>query len=95
MLAVIARLKVIEDKTEHFLAVMKELSQKVHTEEKGCLQYQLCRARDGNNFVMIERYADKTALKIHGETPHFIQAQAEFAKCLAARPEIEIFSVVE
>jgi quinol monooxygenase YgiN len=94
MLAVIARLKVFEDKTEDFVAIMTELAEKVKSEEKGCLQYQLCRARDTNSFVVIERYADKEALLAHSATPYFNEAMNKLKACVAVKPETEVFTVM-
>ena len=95
MYAIIARMQVEEDKVEEFLDAMKVLAQKVREEEKGCLQYQLCRSREGNTYVVFERYADKEALNLHGETPHFAEGMAKLSNCLSDAPDIEILRVVE
>jgi quinol monooxygenase YgiN len=95
MIAVIARMKVSEGKSKRFEAVIGELARRVIAEEKGCLQYQLCRARDGATYVMLERYADQEALRAHGATPHFAEAAPKLMECLASGPEIEVLAVVE
>jgi len=95
VIALIARMRVVEGKQEQFEALMKQLAVKVAAEEPDCLQYQLCRSRDGTSYLMIERYADKAALKKHGETPYFAEAVLALGECLQGAPEIEVLKVVE
>lgn len=95
MLAVIARMKVLEGKTEDFVKVMKELTENVRGKEKGCLQYELYRAKEDNTFVVVERYADKEAIGVHNETSYFADAMTKLKGCLAARAQVEVLTMVE
>jgi quinol monooxygenase YgiN len=94
MIAVVARFIVAEGKVDKFLDGMQELAEKVRAEEKGCLQYELYRAREAERFIMIERYADKAALELHGKTSHFGEAMTRLRDCFAEAPQIEILKPV-
>jgi quinol monooxygenase YgiN len=95
MLAVIARMKVLEGKAEDFIAVMKELGENVRGKEKGCLQYELYRAKEDNTFVVVERYADKEAIRAHNETSYFADAMTKLKGCLAGRAQLDVLTKVE
>ncbi len=95
MIAVVARMKVAEGKDAEFEAVMKQLQGKVRAEEPGCLQYDICRAREPNNYTIMERYQDKQALKDHSASSHFAEGIAKLMTLLDGEPQIDILTVVE
>lgn len=54
------------------LAKLTEMKPLVERDEPGCLFYQVSKATEVDNLVMLyEHYADEAALLAHRETPHF------------------------
>ena len=94
MFAIVARLKVQQDKEDEFVEVMSELARQVREEEDGCLLYQLSKAKEPHLFVMMERYASKEALAEHSKTAHFAKAVARFGPLLDGEPQIEILKEI-
>ncbi|MBI1239129.1 MAG: antibiotic biosynthesis monooxygenase [Alphaproteobacteria bacterium] len=88
-LGIVATLKIQAGKTDEFETFFKELQAKVRANEKGCLQYDLCRAKDDpTTYVIMEQYADAGALEMHGKSEYFKAAGPKFAGVLAGAPQI-------
>lgn len=89
-IGVVATLKVQPGKEDDFIAVFKDLQAQVRANEKGCLQYDLCRSqKEPATFVIMEQYADADALKAHGKTAYFQAAFPKLGAVLAGAPAIE------
>lgn len=95
MIAVIARMIVKEDKVDEFEAIMKQLQKKVRVEESDCMQYDICRARDPNSYIIIERYIDKLALKAHSGTEYFKEGTIKLMEVMASEPQIDVLTIVD
>ena len=95
MMAVVARIRVVQGKDAEFEAVMKELQGKVRAQEPGCLQYDICRAREPNSYTIMERYQDEQALKDHSASPHVAEGIQKVMPLLDGGPQIDILTVVQ
>jgi len=87
MIAVIAKLNVLEGKGAEFEKAMLGLAAQVTANEPGNHLYQLCKDADGNYTVM-ELYEDEAALAAHGQSDHFKAAGASFKGLMGGAPEI-------
>ncbi|MDG1125794.1 MAG: putative quinol monooxygenase [Pseudomonadales bacterium] len=93
MLAVVAKLNVLEGKEAEFEKVMLGLAEQVNANEPGCHLYKLCKDADGN-YVVMELYADADAVAAHGASDHFKAAGASFKGLMGGAPEITRMEVV-
>ncbi len=89
-IGVIAKLRVQAGKNSDFETIFGRLVAAVNSNEEGCHFYALHRSRsDSQLYVVLEQYADQSALDAHGKTDYFRSIGAELAGCLAAAPDIE------
>ncbi|WP_084398922.1 putative quinol monooxygenase [Henriciella aquimarina] len=96
MIGVVAKLKVAEGKNAEFEEIGKDLMAKVKANEAGTLTYQLYQSKaDPQTYIFMEQYANEDALKAHGATDYFKEAGAKLGGCLAGRPDIEYYDIVE
>ena len=96
MIGIVAKLKIADGKNEEFEQVGKDLMAKVKANEPGCLTYQLYKSKsDPQTYIFMEQYANAEALESHGKTESFQAAGPKMATCLAGRPEIERYDIVE
>ena len=96
MIGVVAKLKIADGKNEEFEQVGKDLMAKVKANEPGCLTYQLYKSKsDAQSYIFMEQYASEDALTSHGQTEYFKAAGPKLGACLAGKPEIEYFDIVE
>ena len=96
MIGVVAKLKIQDGKQAEFEQVAKDLMAKVKANEPGCLTYQLYKSKsDPQTYIFMEQYANAEALESHGKTEYFQAAGPKMATCLAGRPEIERYDIVE
>lgn len=95
-IGVTAKLVVQAGKNAEFEKIFLALARSVRDLEPGCNFYELHKTRDDDvTYMVLEQYADETALQAHGQTGYFKQAGAKLAGCLAAAPQIESFPSVE
>jgi quinol monooxygenase YgiN len=94
MIGVTARLPVQAGKEAEFEAAFKTLSEKVNALESGCLYYTLFRTPGKPDYIVMERYADRSALDAHGKTDYFLAAQPVLGGLLAGKPTVEVFESV-
>ena len=88
-IGVIATLRVQEGKTAEFEAVFGDLAGQVHANEPGNKLYQVFKSRkEANTYVVMEIYADQSALDTHGKSDHFKAAGPKLGPTLAGRPDI-------
>ena len=96
MIGVVAKLTVAEGKNAVFEEVGKDLMAKVKGNEPGTLTYQLYKSKsDPQTYIFMEQYSNQEALEAHGKTDYFKEAGPKLGACLAGRPEIEYFDIVE
>jgi quinol monooxygenase YgiN len=95
MIAVLAHFTITEGQNEAFEAVCAELSAQVRAGEPGAKLYQLVKDRKNPViYKMMELYADKDALRAHGETEWFKQGSPKLRALLAEPPVIEILEAI-
>ena len=88
-IGVIATLKVQDGKTSDFEAVFGDLAGQVRANEPGNKLYQVFKSRkEANTYVVMEIYADQSALDAHGKSDHFKAAGPKLGPTLAGRPDI-------
>ena len=96
MIGIVAKLKIVEGKNAEFEQVGKDLMAKVKANEPGCQTYQLYQSQsDPQTYIFMEQYSNAEALESHGKTEYFKAAGPKMAACLAGRPEIERYDIVE
>lgn len=94
MIAVVATIRVKEDKQADFEAVMKELGEQVRANEPGTTLYQVCKSKQSPTYVVLENYTDQDAFNHHTTTSYFKAAGPKMGACLDGAPKIEFFEVI-
>ena len=90
MIAVIAKIPIKEDKFNEAVEAFRLLIAEVAKEE-GTLYYTLNVSKDApHTLVVMERYRDKEAFKVHSSTPHFNAFFAKAGELMAGQPEITL-----
>jgi|KBSSwiStaDraftv2_1062776.scaffolds.fasta_scaffold04609_9 quinol monooxygenase YgiN len=96
MIAIIATFEVQAGKEAEFEAECRALAEKVRANEPGNTLYQLVRAkRSPQTYRMMELYADKDAVKLHGGTDYFLAGIERIKATLSAEPVIELLDTVD
>jgi quinol monooxygenase YgiN len=87
MIAIIAEMPIKEGQMDQAVEAAKAFMEHVKTEE-GCLYYtaNVDTKNAPNTLVFMERYKDKEAIKIHGESPQFQELFAKVAPLLDGEP---------
>jgi quinol monooxygenase YgiN len=94
MIAVVAKIPIKEGMINEAVAVFKELISKMGNDE-GTQVYSICVDKNApNTLVVMERYADEAALKLHGATEHFKACGQKLGAVVAGRPEISRMEVL-
>jgi len=94
-IGIVATLKILPEKIEHFEKHFTELSKVVLAEEAGCRFYALHRSRtEPNTYKVLEQYDSAEAFAAHGKYPAFQQANVPLKDCVAEAPVIEVFDGV-
>ena len=92
MVVVVAENYIIPEKAEEFKAAMKPVVERVRT-EPGCVAYDLAQhKKDPSIFVFVEKWADKDALRAHGNAEWFLAALAEVKPLQSAPTKMSIYS---
>ena len=87
MVGLIAKLVIKEGKMDEAIGLFKELMKSVAREE-GTLFYTINRDKaNPNTIIVMERYKDKEALKVHSSTPEFKAFFEKIGGLLAEKPE--------
>jgi len=96
MIAIVALIRVQEDKEADFEAVFLELTAKVRANEPGNVLYQLTKSRtEACTYKVLELYRDQDAVAAHGASDHFKDLGRKMGAFMAGRPEIEYLDGVE
>jgi len=94
MIAVIAKIKAKEGKAEEIVQLFKEIIPQVRQEE-GTLFYTLNRDPSNPNLlVVIERYRDRDALKVHSKTPYFLEMSRKMGPFLEGGLELSVLDEI-
>jgi quinol monooxygenase YgiN len=94
VIAVVATIEVKEGKEAEFEAVMKNLADKVRSNEPGTTHYQVCKSAQGPTYVVLENYTDQDAFTHHTTTAYFKEASPKMGACMAGAPKIDFFEVI-
>ena len=94
-IGVVATLKVAEGKNADFEAVFRDLAAQVKANEPGNQLYRVFKSKaDPQTYVVMETYADQSALEAHGKSDHFKAAGPKIAPTLGGRPDIQYFDSI-
>jgi quinol monooxygenase YgiN len=94
MIAVIAKIKAKEGKAEEIIQLFRDIVPKVRQEE-GTLYYTLNREpAKPDVLVVMERYRDRDALKVHSKTPHFLEMFQKMGPFVDGAPELSILDEI-
>ncbi|MBU4053653.1 MAG: antibiotic biosynthesis monooxygenase [Proteobacteria bacterium] len=94
MIAIVAKLPIKEGMMNDAVDVFKELITKMGNDE-GTQMYSICvDSKNPNILVVVERYADEAAVKLHGSTDHFKACSQKLGAVIAGRPEISKMDVL-
>lgn len=95
MYSIIAELAIKPENIDEAKELAKEMIENVK-QEKGTLFYSLnIDSDDPNTFIFMERYSDKEALKVHGETPHFKTFMEKITPFLSSPPMVKILKEID
>lgn len=87
---IIATLQVAEGKNAEFEAAFSELVAAVKAHEPGNEFYDIFQSKDDpQQYKVLERYSDQSAMEAHGASDHFKAAGAKLGPCMAAPPALE------
>lgn len=94
-IGVIATLKVQPGKGDEFEAVFRDLAAQVRANEPGNKLYQVFKSRkDADTYIVMEIYADQSALEAHGKSDHFRAAGPKIGPTMGGRPDVQYFDAV-
>jgi quinol monooxygenase YgiN len=89
MIGICAQFTCQSGKNAEFEALLSEFVTTVKANEPGAITYQLCRdKKNGDNYFMLELYANQEALEAHGKTDHMAALVGKIGAYLAAAPVI-------
>jgi autoinducer 2-degrading protein len=91
----VARYTVKPGNVEAVLDALRRIAPLVRANEPGCLTYQVNRAKDDpNTLLLYEEYVDQAAVDAHAATPHFQEIILGTIVPLLERREREFFTPV-
>ena len=88
MITVIARMTAKDGEFANMRAHALELSAAVAAHEPANHLYAICDGPEPNTLILVERYADETALEAHRASDHLKTIGAKIRGTLAARTDI-------
>ena len=95
-IGVTAKIQILAGKNKEFEAIFKQLVSAVLTNEEGCLLYAFHQSRDDSQtYIVLEQYANESALHAHTKTKHYQSFGKEMTPYLAGAPLIELMDSVE
>jgi quinol monooxygenase YgiN len=93
-IAVIARFTPRPDLGEALRALLRGMTIPTRA-ENGCRAYDLYESADEGEFVLFERYRDRTALEEHRGSTHYVNYRARLAGLLAKPVEVTVLDVID
>jgi quinol monooxygenase YgiN len=89
MIGICAQFTCQSGKNAEFEALLTEFVTKVKATEPGAVVYQLCKnEKNGDEYFMLELYANADALAAHGKTDHMTALIGQIGAYLAAPPKL-------
>ncbi len=82
MITFIARMTVKEHCEADFIALIRQLTEKVHQHEPDTTAYQFYRLREPHRFAVLESFTCEEAESSHQNTPYFKQLAPAIIDCL-------------
>lgn len=77
MVSLVIIVEAAAGKADDFLKYLTEEAADVITNEPGCVQFTVSRAKENDHlFTLAEFYVDEDALEAHRKTPHFLLFQS-------------------
>ncbi|MDL2247429.1 antibiotic biosynthesis monooxygenase [Bacteroides sp. OttesenSCG-928-J23] len=88
---VVARIKVMEDKVNAYLELVKPLIASTRAESGNEVYTLYQMPEDPTEFIFYEEYTDQAAFNAHGGSDHFKAFAAGVKPMLAAEMDIKVF----
>lgn len=82
MILIFIRVDVVDGKEADFEKLVASVSEQSLANEPGCLQYNLCKTTEHENYVIIEKYESEEALEAHREAEYFKAAGPGLRECI-------------
>lgn len=94
MIVLVAKYYVKPGYTETVVEKLREMGELVQAHEPGCVLYQISRARENPDFLLLyEQYVDEAAVAAHRATPHFQTYIADTIIPMLEKREVEFFDL--
>jgi quinol monooxygenase YgiN len=94
-IGVVATIKIQEGKAAEFEAAAKEIMAAVRANEPGNSLYTFTKSRkEATTYVVMEIYADQSALEAHGKSDHYKVFGGKIGSTLAGRPDVQFFDTI-
>ena len=90
MLVLFIKVDVKAGKEKEFEELVRRLSEASLKNEKGCLQYNLCKTTEHGNFVILEKYEDRKALDVHRDAAYFKEIGSKLRDCIVGTQRHEM-----
>jgi quinol monooxygenase YgiN len=96
MITIIARLKAKPGKESLLYEECRKIAKLVRDQEPGCVMYVPHASKNNPaEIVFVEKYADKTALDNHLQTPYYMALRAQYGDLIVGAPEVEMLKELE
>ena len=96
MIAVTSELRAKSGREQELEGIAFELAERVRSDEPGCRDYEVARARhDSRVFLTLERYDDDEALNAHCRAEHFKEAFPRLMECVEQPPRVTVFDLLD
>ncbi len=82
MIVLFIKVDVKAGKESEFEDLVRQMSEASLRNEPGCLQYNLCKTTEHDNFVILEKYADQAALDAHRKAGYFKELGGQLRGCI-------------
>ncbi len=95
MIVLIARYSVRPGHVDEALEHLRLMAERVRADEPGCALYQVCQSLEQpNELLLYEQYRDEEAMRVHRQTPHFLElVEGKVAPLLDGRAR-ELYDLV-
>lgn len=95
MIAIIATIRVKEDKVRDFEVIALALEAAVKAHEPGCLLYRMTKSRtEPLTYKNVEAFRDQAALDAHTAADYFLASLAPLRACVSAPSEVEFLDAL-
>ncbi|MCB8945202.1 MAG: antibiotic biosynthesis monooxygenase [Ardenticatenaceae bacterium] len=95
MIVLLAKYYVKPGNAETVIEKLREMGELVKANEPGCTMYQISRAQDNPDFLLLyEQYIDQAAVDAHRATPHFQTYILDTIIPMLEKREVAFFDLV-